>query len=79
MKNSKEYYEQWKKVVEPSKNMKPLYGLTSLPAGDGNYSGCLRTATVEDLSTAISVMQAFPEGNPSRLTACQRRLNELLA
>lgn len=71
--------EEWKKVADAFRNMKPLYGLISLPAGDGNYQSSLREASIEDLSTAITVMQAFPEGNMSRIATCQKRLNELMA
>ena len=70
---------EWETIKKSFVDMKPLYGLISLPAGDGNFQSSLCEATTQDLATAISVMQAFPEGNASRLSACQRRLNDLMS
>ena len=59
-------------------NFHPLFALLNLPSADGNYISALKDATEEDLSTALSIMEVYPEGNSSRITACRKRLNELM-
>lgn len=70
--------KKYSEVIKPFINMNPLYGLLSLPAGDGNYESHLKSATIEDLSTAVSLLSAFPDGNRSRLIVCERQLNRLM-
>lgn len=77
MKNS-ESAKQYSAVVKAFLNTN-LYGLLTLPSGDNNFTTHLLAATAEELSTAISIMTAFPEGNKSRLDACQRQFNTLMA
>jgi len=79
MMKGSESAKKYNEVTKAFVNMNPLYGLLSLPAGDGNYESYLKSATLEDLSTAVSVMSAFPDGNKSRLAVCERQLQKLMA
>lgn len=77
MKNN-EAAKQYSAVCRNFLHSEPLFGLLTLPSGDGNYQSRLDAATDEDLSTALSVMNAFPDGNRSRIMACERQLKKLV-
>ncbi len=76
---STESAKQYNNIVRNFTDNSALFGIMTLPAGDGNYESHLKAATLEDLSTALTVMNAFPDGNRSRIAVCQRRFNEMMA
>ncbi|MDL2238105.1 hypothetical protein LJC56_09825 [Christensenellaceae bacterium OttesenSCG-928-K19] len=49
-------------------------GLCGVPATDVNYPSYLRRATDAQLYEAIAHMEAFPQGQKGRITACRREL-----
>lgn len=47
--------------------------LTTVPAGDCNFKGHLQTATVEEIKTAISMLDG-KKGSVTKITALEREL-----
>ena len=63
------------KYSPKSDDEKIIHSLTNIPVNDGSYP--LNKATVEQLREAISLMEAKPNGNKTRLTRCKAKLKQL--
>lgn len=63
------------KYSPKSEDEKIIHSLTNIPVNDSNYP--LNKATVEQLREAISLMEAKPDGNKTRLTRCKAKLKQL--
>ena len=63
-------------VKELTEHEKTVHALTSIPVNDGNYP--INTATAEELSEAITIMESSPDGNRTRLARCKAKLNSLI-
>lgn len=54
-----------------------VHPLCQLPANDGNFKSSLDKASIEDLQTALELMEKYPKGNSGRIAAIKSKLRKL--
>lgn len=64
------------KTSAPEEDNSIIHTLTTLPAGDVNYSSALKEATKEQLEEAIKIMQNNGGKNQTRIKTCKAQLDK---
>lgn len=54
-----------------------VYALTSIPATDGNFVSCLKSATNLQIEMALEVMRNRDGKDKGRINACERELKRI--
>lgn len=58
-------------------NDRTIYALGTLPSTDGNFKSAIDRATKEQIQTTLNILNTYPEGNKSRISALNSKLKKI--